>query len=38
MWETLEPGLEFMSPALASGFLTTRPPGKPQGEILKDNL
>ena len=24
-----DPGIEFMSPALAGGFLTTKPPGKP---------
>ena len=26
-----DPGIEPMSPALASGFFTTEPPGKPQG-------
>ena len=29
MWELPNPGLEPMSPALAGGFLTTAPPGKP---------
>ena len=34
MWDRPGPGLEPMSPALAGGFLTTVPPGKP----LKVNL
>ena len=29
MWDPPGPGLEPMSPALAGGFLTTAPPGKP---------
>ena len=29
MWDPLGPGLEPMSLALAGGFLTTAPPGKP---------
>ena len=29
MWDLLGRGLEPMSPALAGGFLTTAPPGKP---------
>ena len=29
MWDLPGPGLEPMSPALAGGFLTTVPPGKP---------
>ena len=29
MWDLPEPGLEPVSPALAGGFLTTAPPGKP---------
>ena len=29
MWDLPEPGLEPVSPALAGGFLTTVPPGKP---------
>ena len=29
MWELPGPGLEPLSPALAGGFLTTAPPGKP---------
>ena len=31
MWDLPRPGLEPVSPALAGGFLTTAPPGKPQG-------
>ena len=30
MWDLPWPGLEPVSPALADGFLTTAPPGKPQ--------
>ena len=29
MWDLPRPGLEPMSPALAGGFSTTAPPGKP---------
>ena len=29
MWDLPGPGLEPLSPALAGGFLTTAPPGKP---------
>ena len=29
MWDLPGPGLEPVSPALAGGFLTTGPPGKP---------
>ena len=29
MWDLPGPGIEPRSPALASGFLTTEPPGKP---------
>ena len=32
MWDLPGPGLEPMSPALAGGFLSTVPPGKPQSE------
>ena len=35
MWDLPGPGLEPVSPALAGGFLTTAPPGKPLGVILK---
>ena len=34
MWDLPGPGLEPVSPALAGGFLTTAPPGKP----LKSNF
>ena len=34
MWDLPGPGLEPVSPALAGGFLTTVPPGKPSGRIL----
>ena len=30
MWDLPGPGLEPVSPALAGGFLTISPPGKPQ--------
>ena len=30
MWDLPGPGLEPVSPALAGGFLTTAPPGKPR--------
>ena len=30
MWDLPGPGIEPVSPALADGFLTTAPPGKPQ--------
>ena len=29
MWDLPGPGIEPVSPALAGGFLTTAPPGKP---------
>ena len=29
MWDLCGPGMEPVSPALASGFFTTEPPGKP---------
>ena len=34
MWYLPEPGLEPVSPALAGGFLTTAPPGKPRNVFL----
>ena len=34
MWDLPGPGIEPVSPALAGGFLTTAPPGKPQGLCL----
>ena len=36
MWDLPGPGLEPVSPALAGGFLTTAPPGKPQNPQFKD--
>ena len=35
MWNLPGPGLEPMSPALAGGFLTTAPPGKPYAYFLQ---
>ena len=35
MWDLPGPGLEPVSPALAGGFLTTAPPGKPLQCTLK---
>ena len=34
MWDLPGPGLEPVSPALAGGFLTTVPPGKPEAQVL----
>ena len=34
MWDLPRPGLEPVSPALAGGFSTTAPPGKPKQVIL----
>ena len=34
MWDLPGPGLEPMCPALAGGFLTTEPPGKPAAELF----
>ena len=34
MWDLPGPGLEPVSPALAGGFLTTAPPGKPKMGLL----
>ena len=33
-WDLSRPGMDPMSPALAGGFLTTEPPGKPLLRIL----
>ena len=35
MWDLPRLGIEPMPSALAGGFLTTRPPGKPQNFILE---
>ena len=34
MWDLPGPGLEPVSPALAGGFSTTAPPGKPPNLLL----
>ena len=34
MWDLPRPGLEPVSPALAGGFSTTAPPGKPNLQIF----
>ena len=34
MWDLPRPGLEPVSPALAGGFITTAPPGKPKVALL----
>ena len=34
MWDPPRPGLEPVSPALAGGFSTTAPPGKPETHFL----
>ena len=36
MWDLHGPGLEPVSPALAGGFLTTVPPGKPSFRDLSE--
>ena len=35
-WDLPGPGLEPVSPALAGGFLTTAPPGKPNWVVYKE--
>ncbi|KAJ8781897.1 hypothetical protein J1605_010645 [Eschrichtius robustus] len=35
MWDLPRPGVKPMSPALAGGFLTTVPPGKPRPHYFK---
>ena len=35
MWDLPRPGLEPLSPALAGGFSTTVPPGKPRKSLIK---
>ena len=34
MWDLPVPGIEPVSPALAGGFLTTAPPGKPRNQVV----
>ena len=38
MWDPPRPGLEPVSPALAGGFSTTAPPGKPASRLLIMNF
>ena len=38
MWDLPRPGLEPVFPALAGGFLTTEPPGKPREILLITTL
>ena len=38
MWDLPRPGLEPMSPALAGGFSTTAPPGKPDAFVFNAQL
>ena len=38
MWDLPRPGLELVSPALAGGFSTTAPPGKPSRFFLHEFL
>ena len=35
IWDLTGPGIELVSLALTGGFLTTGPPGKLQGVVLK---
>ena len=37
MWDLPGPGLQPVSPALAGGFLTTAPPGKPNNSYVDNN-
>ena len=37
MWDLPGPGLEPVFPALAGGFLTTAPPGKPGCSVFNDD-
>ena len=38
MWDLPRPGIKPVCPALAGGFLTTVPPGKPQKFLIKLNI
>ena len=38
MWDLPRPGLEPVSPALAGGFSTTAPPGKPLAGFLREKF
>ena len=37
MWDLPGPGIEPVSPALAGGFFTTEPPGKPYPVVLEEH-
>ena len=34
MWDLPTPGIELVSPALAGGFFTTKPPGNPRRSVF----
>ena len=38
MWDLPGPGIEPVSPSLASGFLTTAPPGKSLNQLYLNNI
>ena len=38
MWDLPRPGLKPMPPALAGGFLTTAPPGKPYSVVKRKEI
>ena len=38
LWDLPGPGLEPVSPALAGGFLTTAPPGKPSTIVFSISI
>ena len=38
MWDFSRPGIEQLSPALAGGFLTTGPPGKPVSHCFQGSI
>ena len=37
VWDLPRPGIKPTSPALAGGFFTTDPPGKPNSQVLTEN-
>ena len=38
MWDLPGPGIESVSPALASGYFTTEPLGKPRNNFFKKEV
>ena len=38
MWDLPRPGIELVSLALAGGFFTAKPPGKPNSDILNHSM